>query len=413
MFGGGEVDRKTAEIVLLERIEGEREPGPVEAGAGAAHGVEGELGGDVGFELEDRRAHAFFAVLAQIVLKASHDGDGGVGDVGHDLGHDGAPRRVVAGNLAQGFGVAVGRHAELGGHAHRPENLDEIPGQLGRADDKDDVRACLGEGVHDVRKLGFAVHRNRHPGDGLHRMLLEHAVDGGQTGGTEGKVGIGDGDAFHAGGERVIDQFAVLIEIARANVEDVGVERRAQRLGAGNDADDRELEGFGNMRLQHLGHRRRADRHQRGQGFGGAQLVEQGDRFVRVVAVVFAAQHELSAVNAAGRIGGLEGQPDAGVVLGGLESHRSGEGRHVGQDVFASRVGEHGAGKRQSGKAAAQCSGRNAEHSNFHLRSPGKSGVESDLSTSDAACALFVLRCSRVGNYHKSVAGSPRNITFA
>lgn len=53
MFGGGEVDRKTAEIVLLERIEGEREPGPVEAGAGAAHGVEGELGGDVGFELED------------------------------------------------------------------------------------------------------------------------------------------------------------------------------------------------------------------------------------------------------------------------------------------------------------------------------------------------------------------------
>ena len=36
MFGGGEVDRKTAEIVLLERIEGEREPGAVEAGAGAA-----------------------------------------------------------------------------------------------------------------------------------------------------------------------------------------------------------------------------------------------------------------------------------------------------------------------------------------------------------------------------------------
>ena len=46
------------------------------------------------------------------------------------------------------------------------------------------------------------------------------------------EVGIGDGDAFHAGGERVIDQFAVLIEIARANVEDFNKGSSGVRSGS-------------------------------------------------------------------------------------------------------------------------------------------------------------------------------------
>ena len=68
VFGGGEVDRKTKlRIVQTERIEGRvSEPDAVEARDGGAW-RRGELGGDVGFELEDRPGACPFRHAAQIV----------------------------------------------------------------------------------------------------------------------------------------------------------------------------------------------------------------------------------------------------------------------------------------------------------------------------------------------------------
>ena len=87
--------------------------------------------------------------------------------------------------------------------------------------------------------------------------------------------------------------------------------------------------------LQHLGHACRADGEQRGERLGSGHLVEQGDGFVGVVFVVEAAQHDLPTVDAAGHVGRLEGQADAGVEFGGLGRHRPGEGRHLGNDELA------------------------------------------------------------------------------
>ena len=339
MPGGGEIHPVAAQVDPLAGVEGVQQLLARGVGPGAAQAFEQDLGGDVGFELEDVGAHVLLAVLLEVFLEAADDGDGVVGDVGHDLRHDHPVGVLPAGDGAQHVGVAVGGHGEGGAEALAAIHLEKIPGELGGRHQEDEVGVAAGEGVGHLGQPGGVAHRDGDAGNQVLRLLLEHAFDGGKAGGAEGAVGVHHRQALHADGAGVLDQLAVLAQVAGADVIHVGMHRVAEGLGGGDQADDGQLEGLGQPFLEDLPHRRRAHRQQRGDGFAGGELAEDRGGPLGLVFVVFGLEDDLLAVDAAAGVGGLDGQADPGVVFGGLDGGGAGEGGHVGHHEFA-RAGQ-------------------------------------------------------------------------
>jgi hypothetical protein len=70
----------------------------------------------------------------------------------------------------------------------------------------------------------------------LHAAPGERAFDAFEAGLAVGIVLVEDGEPLDAGARQLIDDLLGLVVVARADVEDVAIERRAQRLGAGEGA---------------------------------------------------------------------------------------------------------------------------------------------------------------------------------
>jgi len=111
--------------------------------------------------------------------------------------------------------------------------------------------------------------------------------------------------------------------VARADVEDVAIERAAQRLGAGERTDEGHLLR-GEDRFRRV-RRRRADVAEEQEDTVVDELLGIGRRAVRLVAVVERAQLDPASVDAAGGIDQLEVGERARAHLGAERLRRPGE----------------------------------------------------------------------------------------
>jgi hypothetical protein len=88
----------------------------------------------------------------------------------------------------------------------------------------------------------------RHAGNGhwLGAAARQRARDALQAGLSEAVVLVEHGDAVDADGGEVLDDLGGLVVVARAQMEDVAMRRRAQGFGAADRADQRQAGHFSN-----------------------------------------------------------------------------------------------------------------------------------------------------------------------
>ena len=129
----------------------------------------------------------------------------------------------------------------------------------------------------------------------LHRP--RHALEPGLA---VGIVLVEDADLLDAHRGELLDDLGGLVEVRGAHVKGVAVERRAQRLGAGERRDPRHLGRRRDRQCHHA--RRRADVAEEREGAAVDQFLGVGGAAVGLVAVVQALQLDRPPVDAAARV---------------------------------------------------------------------------------------------------------------
>ncbi len=321
------------------------------------------------------------AVHRGLVL-AHQRGDGGEGE-GHDLGDDHAVA-LVAERFGQRFradeahigklaAVALGnglliecRHFGVGADFH-----DEVG--LGRQDG--------GQRPGHIHRIAF----DRAGGHGLEIVRGQGFLHARQSGHAVGVVLVEHGDLFQAEEEELIDDLAGFVVVAGADVENVGIDGRAQPHRAGERADE------GNAGLIDQGFGR--------QGGGRADIAQQGEHITavdeglgighgagRLVAVIEADQLEAAPGHAAVGIDLLEIRLDAHAQPDAELRRRPGErGRLADDDLRVS----HARRGRKCGRGRHQTQASKQGGKKFH-RGLGKNASARIPQFSQPACAASV-----------------------